>query len=234
MSDIDSKKDNSTKIGDYGKKLGTSIFKFCILILIGCLVLYASKACGSGILDIIIQTYCIKGLTDTLIDPTKTCNKIETNPIIESNVVQKGGGGENDSLEKSIMLEEEGQFLNQQYINRIKIKGKEKSQYQKIIFLPNPDIQQSVWSDLNTKLNIIRQQMANKPRGNKSPTQKRVSFFELFITGVISNITVFNLTFIKSTYCLSISFYKLIFYYINSKIRKNFYYTNKFLLNYYI
>ena len=76
MPDIDSKKDNSTKIGDYGKKIVSSIFKFCILILLGCLVLYASKACGTGILEVIMQAYYVKGLTDDLLlgsaDPCKS------------------------------------------------------------------------------------------------------------------------------------------------------------------
>ena len=176
MSDINSKKDNSTKIGDYGKKLGLSILKFCILILIGCLILYASKSCGSGVLDIIIPTYYIEGLTDTLLFKPNECSENERS-------------GEE--------YEQQEQFLNTQYINRVKGDDNQ-SLYQELNFSYNSENQESVWTSLNDKLKIIRDQMRDKTIGDKNPTKKKISFFELFVTGIISNVSIFNLTFLNS------------------------------------
>lgn len=84
MSDIDSKKnadsnkDNSKKIIEYLVKLGITIGIFCMIILIGSCVLYASKACGAGVLDIIIPSYYILNLTDPSFKPTE-CD--DTNPL---------------------------------------------------------------------------------------------------------------------------------------------------------
>ena len=189
MSDIDSKKDNSKKIGDYGKKLGTSIFKFCILILIGCLVLYASKACGTGILDVIIQSYYIKGLTDDLLlGPVTPCNKAtdtETPKIIT------------DELSKNTATEST-KFINSQYINRIVVG--DTNLYQKISFSPNPTVKDSVWISLNEKLGKIKGEIEGmKKENNKTkPPNTRISCFELFITGIISNVTIFNLKLLHS------------------------------------
>ena len=176
MSDINSKKDNSTKIGDYGKKLGLSILKFCILILIGCLILYASKSCGSGVLDIIIPTYYIEGLTDTLLFKPNECSENERS-------------GEE--------YEQQEQFLNTQYVNRVKGDDNQ-SLYQELNFSYNSENQESVWTSLNDKLKIIRDQMRDKTIGDKNPTKKKISFFELFVTGIISNVSIFNLTFLNS------------------------------------
>jgi hypothetical protein len=180
MSDIDSKKDNGKKLGDYGEKLGnygknlvSSILKFCILILIGCLILYASKACGSGILDVIIPTLYIEGLTDTILFKPIQCSD-DTN-------------GKEDNA----------QFLNTQYINHIKGNDNQ-SLYQELNFLYNSENKEDVWSSLTENLNIIREQMQNKTIGDKNPTKKKISFFELFITGIISNVSIFNLTFLNS------------------------------------
>ena len=194
MSDIDSKKDNSIKIGDYGKKLGSSIFKFCMLILIGCIVLYASKACGTGILDVIIQTYYIKGLTDDfLVGPVKPCQILD--PETEGNLSQSGG--DPNDLNTQTTNVEDGQYLNPQYINRIKVD--DNLLYQKISFSPNPDIQESAWSSLNKQLNKIREEIKKNP-GNKNPpkAQTPLSCFDLFITGIISNVTIFNLKLLNS------------------------------------
>ena len=196
MSDIDSKKDNSTNIGDYGKKIGSSIFKFCVLILIGCLVLYASKACGTGILEVIMQSYYIKGLTDDfLLGPVKPCHpeseglKISKTGV-ESTSIQSGG----DKLDAQPTNVEAvpGPHLNTQYINRIKVN--DNFQYQEISFSPNPDIQESPWSSLNKQLNKIREQIKNDPENKNPPkAQAHLSCFTLFITGIISNVTIFNL-----------------------------------------
>ena len=105
MSDIDSKKDNSKKIGDYGKKLGSSIIKFCILILIGCLILYASKSCGSGVFDIIIPAYYIEGLTDTMLFKPRQCPKKDDTtvtdayePLLNTQYINRIQGNDNQSL----------------------------------------------------------------------------------------------------------------------------------------
>ena len=181
MSDIDSKKDsnsnkdNSIKISDYGIKLGSSILKFCILILIGCLILYASKACGSGILDIIIPTYYIKGLTDTMLFKPDECPTTAT----ETNATKNGE-----------------QALNTQYINCIK-NDKNQSLYQKLNFSYNSENKDAL-SSLHEKLKEIREEVQKKPVGNKDPTKSNIPFYELFISGVISNVTIFNLKFLNS------------------------------------
>lgn len=181
MSDIDSKKDsnsnkdNSQKIGDYGIKLGSSIIKFCILILLGCLILYASKACGSGILDIIIPTYYIKGLTDTMLFKPDECPTTET----------KINATKNDE-----------QTLNTQYINCIK-NDKNQSLYQKLNFSYNSE-NKDAWSSLHEELKEIREEVQKKPVGNKDPTKSNIPFYQLFISGVISNVTIFNLKFLNS------------------------------------
>jgi hypothetical protein len=184
MSDIDSKKDsnsnkdNSQKIGDYGIKLGSSIIKFCILILLGCLILYASKACGSGILDIIIPTYYIKGLTDTMLFKPDECPTTETY-----------------ETEKNATTNDE-QILNTQYINCIK-NDKNQSLYQKLNFSYNSE-NKDAWSSLHEELKVIREEVQKKPVGNKDPTKSNIPFYQLFISGVISNVTIFNLKFLNS------------------------------------
>ena len=171
MSDIDSKKDNSIKIGDYGdyvKKLGSSIIKFCILILLGCLILYASKACGSGVLDIIISKYYVKGLTDTMLFKPNECST--STPEINA-------------------TENEQQPLNTQYINRIK-GDDNKSLYQKLFFSYNSE-NKDILSSLHHQLDEIK----------KNPTKEKIHFYQLyqlFINGIISNVSIFNLTFLNS------------------------------------
>jgi len=169
MSDINSKKesnsnkDNSKKIGDYGIKLGSSIISFCILILFGCLILYASKSCGSGVLDIIISKYYVKGLTDTMLfKPNECSNATENN---------------------------EKPNLNTQYINRIK-GDDDKSLYQELKFSYNSD-NKDILSSLYYQLNEIQ----------KNPTNEKIHFYQLyqlFINGIISNVSIFNLTFLNS------------------------------------
>jgi len=169
MSDINSKKesnsnkDNSKKIGDYGIKLGSSIISFCILILFGCLILYASKSCGSGVLDIIISKYYVKGLTDTMLFKPNECSNATEN---------------NEKLN-----------LNTQYINRIK-GDDDKSLYQELKFSYNSD-NKDILSSLYYQLNEI----------SKNPTKEKIHFYQLyqlFINGIISNVSIFNLTFLNS------------------------------------
>jgi hypothetical protein len=192
MPDIDSKKDNSTKIGDYGKKLGSSIFKFCILILLGCLVLYASKACGTGILEVIMQTYYVKGLTDDfLLGSVDPCKSPESTSNTETQ--------ETESQKTESQKTESQKIIQSQYINLIK--DGDKNLYQKIDFLPNDDIKNSVWISLNEKLIKITGEMEKMQKegvDKTKPPKTRMSCFELFVTGLISNVSIFNLKLLNS------------------------------------
>ena len=165
MSDIDSKKDsnsnkdNSKKILDYVKKLGISIASFIVLILIGCVVLYASKSCGAGVLDILIPTYYIHNLTDSSFKPEE-CNT-ESPPTPE---------------------------LNKQTINGVNIDNKMKYQ---ILEFDNNYFKDSgiLYHGLNKKI---------KEHRDKVKSSTDITFFDLFINGITSSVSIFNLKLLNS------------------------------------
>ena len=183
MSDIDSKKKNSKKddlkkddsttngekILDYVKKLGKSIVQLCIIIIIGCILLYATKVCGSGIIDTIIATYYIEGLTDNFISNGVCIN----DKYIDNNTINY-----KDNVDTK---------LNTQYIN--KIKKNEDIYYQELLFeLKKPLLDPNE----SLKVSLDKSNIEIITDGKKSYAHP--DFFNIFLNAVLSNVIIFNLT----------------------------------------
>jgi len=181
MSDIDSKKDNSKKIADYGKNLGISILKFCILILIGCVILYASKACGSGIIDAIIPTYYIQGLTNSLLKPEFDCDET----VEEYNCLQP-------DFEVNSTLEYDIPVLKPQIINQVKVG--DDIQCQRISFVSQSKLSDP-YSYINSELIKARQESDTKI------TNSSIGF-TLFQSAISSDVALFNMSFLNSYFKL--------------------------------
>ena len=181
MSYIDSKKDNSKKIADYGKNLGISILKFCILILIGCLILYASKACGAGILDAIIPTYYIQGLTNSLLKPEFDCDET----VEDDNYLGK-------EFKVDSTLEYDIPVLKPQIINQVKVG--DDIMCQRISFVSQSKLSDP-YSSINSDLIKARQE------SDKKITSSSIGF-KLFQSAISSDVALFNISFLNSYFKL--------------------------------